>query len=252
MRRCASGSSAASRSRGWRRTGGHPEGADAPDAPRPGSGTASRRQPADRRPVGRGARGPAGAPGAPESVLVSRPRTVCSAPASSRGRTPATGWSPTGSTSTPWRPWRTRPPARSCAPGSTPWRVEPAKAALALARGPLLPEEPDAAWAEPTAPRSAPRGRGPVGRWRAPPLPGATPGGRRPGLRKPGRPTRATRPPLRLLMEAHVAAGCPAAALDAYARGRRRLDDDLGVDPAPETEALYLAVLRRETLPTLT
>ena len=50
-------------------------------------------------------------------------------------------------------------------------------------------------------------------------------------------------------MEAHVAAGRPAAALDAYARGRLRLDDDLGVDPAPETEALYLAVLRRESLP---
>jgi DNA-binding SARP family transcriptional activator len=51
---------------------------------------------------------------------------------------------------------------------------------------------------------------------------------------------------LRHLMRAHVVAGRPASALDAYARVRARLGDDLGVDPAPETEQLHTAILRRE------
>lgn len=48
----------------------------------------------------------------------------------------------------------------------------------------------------------------------------------------------------RLLMSAHVAAGEPAAALTVYDALRTRLADELGVDPARETQELHLAVLR--------
>ncbi|HVV21395.1 MAG TPA: AAA family ATPase [Pseudonocardiaceae bacterium] len=48
----------------------------------------------------------------------------------------------------------------------------------------------------------------------------------------------------RLLMSAHIAAGEPAKALAVYEGLRARLADELGVDPAQETQDLYLAVLR--------
>jgi DNA-binding SARP family transcriptional activator len=44
------------------------------------------------------------------------------------------------------------------------------------------------------------------------------------------------------------AAGESAAALDAYARIRRRLADDLGIDPGPALLRLHRAVLRGETI----
>lgn len=47
----------------------------------------------------------------------------------------------------------------------------------------------------------------------------------------------------RLLMTAHVAAGNRAEALRAYERCRRLLADELGVDPAPETQQVYLQLL---------
>lgn len=47
----------------------------------------------------------------------------------------------------------------------------------------------------------------------------------------------------RLLMRAHVAAGNPPEALRAYGRCRSLLRDELGTDPSPETEALYLEIL---------
>ncbi|MEZ5143193.1 MAG: BTAD domain-containing putative transcriptional regulator [Acidimicrobiales bacterium] len=50
-------------------------------------------------------------------------------------------------------------------------------------------------------------------------------------------------PAARLLMEAHEAAGNRAAALAAHEQLRRRLDDELGVRPSPETEALHLRIL---------
>jgi DNA-binding SARP family transcriptional activator len=49
---------------------------------------------------------------------------------------------------------------------------------------------------------------------------------------------------LRLLMRAHAQAGRPASALDAYARVRATLADALGVSPSAETEALHLAILQ--------
>jgi len=49
---------------------------------------------------------------------------------------------------------------------------------------------------------------------------------------------------LRLLMRANVSGGRVGSALSAYADARRRLADDLGTDPSPETEALHAAILR--------
>lgn len=48
----------------------------------------------------------------------------------------------------------------------------------------------------------------------------------------------------RLLMRAHTAAGNPAEALRVYERCRSALGDELGVAPSPETEAVYLGLLR--------
>ncbi len=49
-----------------------------------------------------------------------------------------------------------------------------------------------------------------------------------------------------LIMEAHRAAGNRAHALRAYGWCRHVLAEELGVDPAPETEALYRSLLREE------
>jgi DNA-binding SARP family transcriptional activator len=48
----------------------------------------------------------------------------------------------------------------------------------------------------------------------------------------------------RAFMTAQVAAGAPAAALATYERLRATLADELGTDPAPETQALHLSILR--------
>jgi PAS domain S-box-containing protein len=50
----------------------------------------------------------------------------------------------------------------------------------------------------------------------------------------------------RLLMMASYGLGEPGHALETYLRCRRLLAEELGVDPLEETEALYLAILRRE------
>ena len=48
----------------------------------------------------------------------------------------------------------------------------------------------------------------------------------------------------RRLMEAHVAAGNPAEALRVYEACRRFLADELGAYPSPQTEAVYLEIIR--------
>jgi DNA-binding SARP family transcriptional activator len=48
----------------------------------------------------------------------------------------------------------------------------------------------------------------------------------------------------RVLMRAHAAAGNRAEALRTYEKCRSLLADDLGVGPSPETEAIYLEILR--------
>jgi predicted ATPase/class 3 adenylate cyclase len=50
----------------------------------------------------------------------------------------------------------------------------------------------------------------------------------------------------RVLMRAHAAGGNRAEALRAYERCRRMLADELGVNPSPETEAVYVALLGDE------
>lgn len=53
----------------------------------------------------------------------------------------------------------------------------------------------------------------------------------------------------RARMEALYRSGDAAAALAAYEQLRTALVDELGADPSPQSEAVYLAVLRSETLP---
>ena len=50
-----------------------------------------------------------------------------------------------------------------------------------------------------------------------------------------------------LLMRMHAAAGDRAEALRVFARCRELLRDELGVSPSPQTEAVYLEILRAET-----
>jgi DNA-binding SARP family transcriptional activator/tetratricopeptide (TPR) repeat protein len=52
----------------------------------------------------------------------------------------------------------------------------------------------------------------------------------------------------RLLMAAHSAAGEPARAVAVYTRLRDVLDRELGVEPAPATRDLYVAILREDTV----
>ena len=49
-----------------------------------------------------------------------------------------------------------------------------------------------------------------------------------------------------LLMKMHAAAGDRAEALRVFAKCREVLRDELGVSPSPQTEAVYLEILRAE------
>ena len=51
---------------------------------------------------------------------------------------------------------------------------------------------------------------------------------------------------LRVLLRAYVLGGRVAGALAIYASARERIADELGIDPSPETTALYTAILRGE------
>ena len=51
---------------------------------------------------------------------------------------------------------------------------------------------------------------------------------------------------LRVLLRAYVMGGRVAGALATYAAARERMADELGIDPSPETAALYTAILRGE------
>jgi DNA-binding SARP family transcriptional activator len=130
----------------------------------------------------------------------------------------------------------------------------PAEPALALAaaeralallgRGPFLADEPDADWALPArreAERLAARARRLA--WDA----ALAVGDHARALAHADAAT--TVDPLdeaawRAVMAAHTAAGEPAAALAAYERLRQTLAEELGTDPAPESQALHLAILR--------
>src|SRR5262249_45471250 len=117
------------------------------------------------------------------------------------------------------------------------------------ARGPLLADEPEAPWA--AAERAAAERL--VGALRHLAARAALEEGDAPTAADLAAAALAADPydeaALRLLMRAQVAAGRPAAAPTAYARTRERLDEDLGTDPAPGTEAPRLAILRGGPLP---
>lgn len=117
-----------------------------------------------------------------------------------------------------------------------------ADAAMALARGPVLPEE-DGDWvdverAAADALASAARRIAAEAAWRAGDHLAAVAAGEDMLARDPY-----DEAALRVLMRAHVAAGRPASALGAYVRVRERLVEDLGVSPTAETEALHDAIV---------
>ncbi|MGQ0521114.1 MAG: ATP-binding protein [Actinomycetota bacterium] len=117
-----------------------------------------------------------------------------------------------------------------------------AHAALALVRGPLLPDE-DGAWIE--SERAAVHAA--VTRVQRLAVDAAVAAGDHGAAAGLAEQALANDPydeaVLRALMSAHLGAGRPASALAAYARVRERLADDLGVPPTAETEAVYLRAL---------
>ena len=135
---------------------------------------------------------------------------------------------------------------RRLAAGS--WRAAraAADAALALVRGPLLPEEPDAEWCE------AQRGESLrlAGRARHAAASAALAAGDLLAAADVARSALDTdaydESALRLYMTACAAAGRPALALSTYAETRVLLRDDLGASPAAETEAVHAAVLAEQ------
>lgn len=120
-----------------------------------------------------------------------------------------------------------------------------AHAALALARGPVLPEE-EGEWVE--IERSVCVAL--VGSARRVTAEAAAQGGDHLTAVTAAEDALAHDPydeaALRVLMRAHVAARRPASALAAYVRVRDRLVEDLGVSPTAETEALHDAIVVEE------
>src|SRR5829696_4646484 len=118
------------------------------------------------------------------------------------------------------------------------------RALTLLGRGPFLADEPDADWAQP--PRREVEHLSSRARhlaWDA-----AMAVGDHPRALAHARAAATTdpfdEPAWRTVMRAHVIAGEPAAALTAYEQLRTTLADELGTDPAPETQSLHLAILR--------
>ena len=117
-----------------------------------------------------------------------------------------------------------------------------AGAAMATARGPLLPDE-EGPWIE--VERAAVAAHLTVARRVA--IEAAVAAGDVAGAAGVAEQVLATDPydevVLRALMQAHLTARRPASALAAYARVRERLAEDLGVPPTAETEALHAVAL---------
>lgn len=124
-----------------------------------------------------------------------------------------------------------------------------AHAALALARGPVLPDE-EGDWVEGVRTLAAAQ----VQTARRVAAEGAARAGDHLGAIAAAEDALAhdayDEATLRILMRAHVAAGRPASALTAYVRVRDRLVEDLGVSPTAETEALHDAIVLDERPPT--
>jgi DNA-binding SARP family transcriptional activator len=121
-----------------------------------------------------------------------------------------------------------------------------AQAALALARGPLLADEPDAPWAA-DARAAAAAAVAEVRRVAAAAaLASAQVGDAAAYATEALRADPYDEGALRTLMRAHAAAGRPASALAEFARVSELLAEELGVDPAAETRALHEELLREE------
>ncbi|HEX4812339.1 MAG TPA: BTAD domain-containing putative transcriptional regulator [Nonomuraea sp.] len=117
-----------------------------------------------------------------------------------------------------------------------------------LSESEVFPDAPDAAWAEPARAAQADVLRRALHVTAAAAL-------RRRHLREARQAAQAAvdRDPYdeiacRLLMRAYELSGEPARALAAYERLRATLADELGIDPAPATGALHVAILRGATL----
>jgi DNA-binding SARP family transcriptional activator/tetratricopeptide (TPR) repeat protein len=112
--------------------------------------------------------------------------------------------------------------------------------------GPALAEEPDAAWAEPARQEL----RGLLRRARHALAGAAQATGDADLAARVAGDAMADDPfdegAHRLFMSACAAGGERARALEAYARLSRRLAEELGTDPAPDTHELYLAILRQQ------
>jgi DNA-binding SARP family transcriptional activator/tetratricopeptide (TPR) repeat protein len=125
-------------------------------------------------------------------------------------------------------------------------RTSAGRAVELLSPGTALAEEPDAAWAEPARQEL----RGLLRRARHA-LAGAAQATGDAGLAARVAVNAMADDPFdegahRLFMSACAAGGERAKALEAYARLRSRLAQELGTDPAPDTHELYLAILRQE------
>ncbi len=119
-----------------------------------------------------------------------------------------------------------------------------ATAARRLHRGPLLADEPDAEWAAPertAAERQLLRAHLLVA---AAALASGDPAAAAVAAEAALAAEPLDEGAVRLLLAGHAAAGRKAAALAAYERFRGRLAEELGVDPAPATAAVHLAVLQ--------
>jgi DNA-binding SARP family transcriptional activator len=136
--------------------------------------------------------------------------------------------------------------------------TEPALAAMSsgaaleiLQRGAVLEDEPFADWAEPA--RSEARSllrRGRRSGWIA----ALESGDHQKAIRLARSATEddeLDEEAWRALITAYHASGRPAAALDVFDRLRKHLAEEMGVDPAPETQALHLRLLRNQPLPDL-
>ena len=126
-----------------------------------------------------------------------------------------------------------------------------AEAALALMRGELLADEPDSPWADEERAavaklgvdvrRTAARAALAIGDFAA--------------AREMSEAVVAADPydegALQVFMAALAHAGQPGTALATFARARKRLREDLGVDPSPATDAVHKAILQGKPIPGL-
>jgi DNA-binding SARP family transcriptional activator/tetratricopeptide (TPR) repeat protein len=132
------------------------------------------------------------------------------------------------------------------AAGDAPRALATGRAALALVRGPLLPEDPDAAWLED---ERATVGRT-VGRLRMLTAEAALLAGSAWEAADLAQRHRDEDPfdeaALRMLMQGLAASGRTSTALTSYLAAVDQLAEELGTDPSASTRALYLSLLRDE------